>query len=231
MAKPDDTPGMSGGNRFQDTPWSLVRHSHDVAILNELLKIYWKPLFFFVRRRGYDHETSKDIVQEFLTRLFRKAAISQADPGRGRFRTWILAALTNFLKDWKRSEMREKRGGGVVPLSLDFEGGERDYRVEVPVEASPEEALRKEWARSLLHASLEKLEAAPAQVEALRMRMRGMSYGEISAATGLTAAAAKSSTHRLRAQLRGIIEARIRATVSDEEEFRAELDEFLSLIS
>lgn len=227
----DDTPGTIGGDRFKDTPWFLVRHSRDVAVLNELLKLYWKPLFFFVRRRGFDHHTSKDIVQEFVTRLFERAAFTQADPGRGRFRTWLLAALTNFLKDWKKAETRQKRGGGVLPDSLDFEKGESEYRLQVPVDASPEEALKKAWARSLLEEALASLEASPAQIQALRMRMDDRGYEEIGAATGMDPAAAKTSTHRLRAQLKGLIEARIRATVADEEEFRAELNEFISLIS
>ncbi len=228
---PDDTPGMPGNNRFEDTPWHLVRHSTDVAVLNELLKIYWKPLFFFVRRHGYDHQTAMDIVQEFLTRLFERSAFRQADPERGRFRTWLLAALTNFLKDWHRSATRAKRGGGAALLSLDFEKGESEYALQVPVDASPEQVMRKAWARSLLESAMETLEAPETQVTALRMRMDGKNYEEIRAATGLAPAAAKTSTHRLRTYLRAIIEARIRATVSTEEEFRAELDEFISLIS
>lgn len=227
---PDSTPGMSGGDRFQDTPWFLVRHSREVQALNELLKAYWQPLFFFVRRRGYDHETSKDIVQEFLTRLIERAAFEQADPARGRFRTWLLASLTNFLKDWRKAEKREKRGGGVAPLSLDFERGEAEY-LQVPVEASPEDALKREWARNLLETSIALLKASSPQIEALRRRMKGESYNAIAKATGLHVPFAKASTHRLRAQLKEIVESRIRATVADEDEFREELAEFISLIS
>lgn len=193
--------------------------------------IYWKPLFFFVRRRGYDHHSSKDIVQEFLTRLFERSAFKQADPARGRFRTWLLAALSNFLRDWRKSALREKRGSGKLTLSLDFEMGESEYELEVAVDASPEEALNRAWARNLLEATIASLEVSPPRLLALRMRLAGQNYAEILAATRLIPAAAKTSNHRLRAQLRALIEARIRATVAAEADFKAELREFISLIS
>ncbi len=228
---PDGAPRRSSFHRFPNTPWNLVRHFSDAEVLNDLYKIYWKPLFFFVRRRGYDRHASEDIVQEFLTRLFERSAFKQADPARGRFRTWLLAALENFLKDWNKSATRAKRGRGVLPLSLDFEAVESKYQVDVPVEASPEDALNREWARSLLESAIEGMEAAPSHVLALRMRLNGDGFAEIAAATGLAPAAARTATHRLRPLLRGVLEARIRATVSNAEEFKAELNELFSQVS
>lgn len=228
---PDGTPWKFASNRFPNTPWNLVRHFSDIEVLNELYKIYWQPLFFFVRRRGYDHHSSADIVQEFLKGLFERSAFKQADPERGRFRTWLLAALDNFLKDWNKSATRAKRGGGVMPLSLDFERGESEYVLQVPVDASPEEALNRAWARSLLESAINGMEAAPSHVLALRMRLNGENFAQIAAATGLTPAAARTATHRLRPVLRAILEARIRATVTNAEEFKAELNDFFVQIS
>jgi len=62
---------MGSRNTFQTTSWSLVRSIQDVKALDTLISIYWKPLYFFVRQKGNDNETAKDIVQDFLTSCCR----------------------------------------------------------------------------------------------------------------------------------------------------------------
>ena len=111
MPSSKDTQMMGDQNRFPTTSWNLVRTAKKVEALDTLIQVYWKPLYFFVRQHGYDNETSKDMVQGFLTTLMQRDAFSKADPARGRFRTFLLAALSNFIKDCAKAETRLKRGG------------------------------------------------------------------------------------------------------------------------
>ncbi|HXG61888.1 MAG TPA: sigma-70 family RNA polymerase sigma factor [Planctomycetota bacterium] len=215
---------------FHTTSWTLVRSAGNLESLDALIRIYWKPLYFFVRQRGYDNETAKDIVQEFLAVLLERNAFAKADPGRGRFRTFLLAALSNFLKDYSKSASRHKRGGGQSILSLDFESGESEYRLEVAAGETPENVLNRAWARNLWRQALSDLKGDPAHLEAFRLYLQDVDYATISARTGLSKSAAKVAVHRLKGQLRDLVTRYIGATASNPEEMRAEITEFLELL-
>ena len=81
--------------------------------LEQLCRTYWYPLYAFVRRQGHDPHEAEDLTQSFFARLLEKNYVAQAERERGRFRTFLLAALTHFLADeWDKSQ-RQKRGGGL----------------------------------------------------------------------------------------------------------------------
>jgi CheY-like chemotaxis protein len=107
-----DTDILGNQINFQKTSWDLVRAAPSVEALDALIRMYWKPLYFFVRQRGFGNEEAKDIVQEFLAIALEHDMIPKADPLRGRFRTFLLAALTNFLKDRRRAEICARRQHG-----------------------------------------------------------------------------------------------------------------------
>jgi RNA polymerase sigma-70 factor (ECF subfamily) len=221
-----------GSNRdFQTTSWTLVRSVRDLQALNHLIAVYWKPLYFFVRQRGYDNETAKDIVQEFLATLLERDALTKADPDRGRFRTFLLAALGNFLKDWSKGEARQKRGGGRTILSLDFASGESEYALEARSAEAPETVLHRAWARSLWKHALSELRGDPAHLEAFRMYLADADYADIAARTSLSETAAKTAVHRLKVRLREILVGHLRNTVSSEAELAAEIEDFMALLS
>ena len=226
-----DTRIMGNQVRFQTTRWNLVRSARDRSSLNDLIKIYWKPLYFFVRQRGFDNETAKDIVQGFLARLIERQSILKADPSRGRFRTFLLTALSNFIKDWSRTNVRKRSGGGQPMLSLDFSRGESDYAANVSQSETPEIALNRAWARSLWELSLKELRSERPQLEAFKLYLADKDYRTIAGATGMTETAVNSAIRRLKNQLKNIVTAHIRETVSSEEELKAELAEFKSLLS
>src|SRR4030095_8957503 len=106
MASSKDTQMMGDRNRFPTTSWNLVQTARKVESLATLIQVYWKPLYFFVRQHGYDNESSKDMVQSFLTTLMQRDAFAPADPPRGPLRNFLLAALSNFLKDCAKAETR-----------------------------------------------------------------------------------------------------------------------------
>lgn len=226
-----DTEIMGDQIRFQKTSWDLVRSSTIPESMEALIQAYWKPLYFFVRQRGFDNETAKDIIQEFFTTVLERRSISKADPARGRFRTFLLAALTNFLKDRAKEASRQKRGGGKVALSLDFARGESDYKLEVAAGESPERIVDRTWARSLLQCCVDELQGDPVHLKAFSLYYKGEPYESIMRQTGLSESAAKTAVHRLKGQLREIVTRHIGQTAATEEEFQEELSEFLSILS
>ena len=141
----------SGGGRFATTHWSLVAAAADHtstdarAALESLCQSYWYPLYAFVRRQGNDADESQDLTQGFFLELLSKDRLDRAAPERGRFRSFLLASLRNYLANQRRHERAEKRGGGRALLSLDFSTGEAQYRLEPEDRASPERYLET-WA-------------------------------------------------------------------------------------
>ncbi len=216
---------------FQTTKWNLVLAAHDAAAMEALIRIYWKPLYFFVRREGYDCETAKDIVQEFLAGLLERGAIFQADPARGRFRAFLRASMSNFLKDRSKAASREKREGGRRTLSLDFARGEAEYeKLQPSAGETPEQMLSRAWARSLWEDSLAELSGERPHLEAFRLYLKNEDYAGIARKTGLSESAAKVAVHRLKGKLRELIVARIRETVTTPKDLKEEIAEFRELL-
>jgi RNA polymerase sigma-70 factor (ECF subfamily) len=230
MSHRDDTQMMGDQIHFPPTSWTLVRSSRNLKALSSLVSVYWKPLYFFVRQQGYPNETAKDIVQEFLKTLLERGSLQRADPARGRFRTFLLASLSNFLKDRVKAESRLKRGGDQTIFSLDFARGEAEFVREVARGESPETILNRAWAYSLWRHSIDELKGDPAHLEAFRGYLADNDYATICAKTGLSEAAAKTAVHRLKAQLREIVLGHLRQTAASEEDLEAELAEFLALL-
>ena len=215
---------------FQKTSWDLVRAARNAEALDGLIRMYWKPLYFFVRQKGYDNETAKDLVQDFLTAALEHGTLSKADPARGRFRTFLLASLSNFIKDWNRASARLKRGGGHALLSLDFEGGEQEYSRETATEETPEALFHRAWARGLLAQCISELKGKPAHLRAFELLMGGTSYDEICRETGLNESAAKTAVHRLRQQLRQLLLGYMGRPAADDGDSERALGEFASYL-
>src|SRR5262245_4382634 len=118
------TPGVRQDVRFTTTHWTTVLEAGqqdspaNVQALEKLCRVYWYPLYAFVRRQGRSADDAQDLTQEFFARLIQKNYLDSVDRSKGKFRTFLLAALENFLaKEWNRAH-RLKRGGGAVHLSL-----------------------------------------------------------------------------------------------------------------
>jgi RNA polymerase sigma factor (sigma-70 family) len=197
-----DTEILGDNVRFTKTSWDLVRAATQPKGMDELIRLYWKPLYYFVRQKGFDNETAKDMVQGFLADALERGTIAKADPSRGKFRTFLLAALSNFMKDWHKSSNRLKRGGGQSTLSLDFDAGERQYAFEVASGELPETTLDRAWAQSAFDACVAELQGTPRHLQAFRMVLQGSSYLEIAEELGISESAAKTAVFRLRQQLR-----------------------------
>lgn len=228
-----DTEILGRSKHFVKTSWFLVRSAGTAGGWDPLIRLYWKPLYFYVRRKGLDNEAAKDVVQEFITSLIERRSIEKADPARGRFRTFLLAALDNFLLDRRRKEGRRKRGGGAPVLSLDFARGEREYgglELEGGGE-TPEKLACRAWAHGLLDEVLLELVGEPTHIAALRLRLKGADYRQICEHTRLSDSAAHLAVHRLSRAFGELLGRRLRLLCADPADFKAELGEFMDLIA
>ncbi len=144
---------------FATTHWSVVLAARDTdspeadAALAELCRTYWYPLYAFVRRKGHGPHDAQDLTQGFFARLLEKNYVAQADRERGRFRTYLLAALTHFLADEWDKARRLKRGGGREIISFDAASAEERYRLEPINQLDAAKLYERRWVTTLFDKS------------------------------------------------------------------------------
>jgi RNA polymerase sigma-70 factor (ECF subfamily) len=227
---------------FATTHWSIVldagrgkggEGAKDPAeALAALCQSYWVPLYAYVRRRVRDVSEAQDLTQEFFTRLLEKDLLAHATPERGRFRSFLLTAMQNFLtNEWKK-EHAAKRGGGRV-LSLDFSSSDSRLSFEPGHDWTAERIYERSWAITLLDRVLGRLRdeyassGRQALFEALRPYIGGKqedgSLAEIAEQLQMTEGAAKVAAHRLRKRYRELLRAELAQTVADESEIDEEI--------
>ena len=153
-------------NYFATTHWSIVLQAgsgndtaRSRAALARLCQAYWYPLYAYVRRRGHSAEDAQDLTQAFFAQLLERQSLANADPKRGRFRSYILAAMNNFLvNEWKQARAK-KRGGDQQLISLDLAAAEERFDLEPADNSTPDKIFEKQWALTLLNEVLERLDA------------------------------------------------------------------------
>jgi RNA polymerase sigma-70 factor (ECF subfamily) len=231
-------PPDSRSRQFATTRWSLVRSSGgDDTRAREALKAlchtYWYPLYAYVRRRGFQPAEAQDHTQAFFAHLLEGRRFQAADPGRGRFRSFLLKSLQNFIATERRRERAEKRGGGRTVLSLDFELGEGRYLREPAETDTPERLFERRWALTLLETTLDRLRseydqsARSALFAALQPHLQGergvAPLAELAVPLGMSPDAIKVAAHRLRRRYRELLRQEISETVNSAEEVDDEL--------
>jgi RNA polymerase sigma-70 factor (ECF subfamily) len=221
--------------QFATTHWSTVLAAGDSAspdsreALEKLCRTYWLPVYAFVRHRGYQVQQAEDLTQGFFEQLIEKELASRADPERGRFRSFLLKVLTQFLADAHRREQALKRGGDKVLLPLDRSIVEQ----RLSSEPSPETAFARKWALAVLDAVLgllkQDFEASgkSALFEALSPYLpaeRGLpAQAEVAKQLGITESAVKVGVHRMRLRYRELLRAVVAQTVADPAEIDDEI--------
>lgn len=237
MATPEETAEYPG-RRFPTTSWTMVsaagRHSSaSVDALSKLCAAYWSPVYAFIRRKGYSREESEDLSQAFFTRVLEYRTLAAARRERGKFRSFLLASVTNFLaNEWDRSQA-QKRGGASTTLSFDFDTGEESYHREPYHELTPEAVFERQWAMALLDRVLgrQREEYArrdqTAQFDLLKVFLTGDenrgSYHRLAANLDMSDAAVRTAVHRLRRRYAELLREEIAATVADPDEVDAEI--------
>jgi len=125
----------------------------------ELCRAYWHPLYAFVRRRGNSPEDAKDLIQGFFLSLFDHGALDQVTPLKGKFRSFLLACLKNYLSTEFYRENTIKRGRNFEFVALDFESGDDRYSNEPSDALTPEKVFDARWAMTLLDLAMNRLRA------------------------------------------------------------------------
>jgi RNA polymerase sigma-70 factor (ECF subfamily) len=228
---------------FAATRWTRVIQARGVSeearlALSELCEAYYPPVLAFLRRERADEDAAREFAQEFFRRLLAGAGVNGADPARGKFRSFLLGAVKHFLADERDRMMREKRGGGVQPESLDdHHGHESSSGLSVPDDrALPPDALfDRQWALTVLDRSFSALDAELAAegksrlIEVLKPWLIGAAdHGDQRAAAeelGLSGTAIRVAVHRLRQRFRDAVRNELRQTLTEgasvEDELRA----------
>jgi RNA polymerase sigma factor (sigma-70 family) len=229
---------------FPSTLWTMVldasrdEPSQARAALTQLCQGYWYPLYSFIRRRGYSPHDAQDLTQAFFVQLLEKHGLERVDPEQGRFRTFLLASLKNFLaNDWDKKQAR-KRGGGQTILSLERDRAESRYQLEPSHDLTPERHFERQWALTLLDQVLAALrdeyhaDGKGDLFEELKAALIGRadSYAEIAVRLRRSEGAIKVAVHRLRHRYRELMRARIAETVG-EDDIEDEMHHLLAVLS
>ncbi len=235
------TPGTlrEGGASFATTHWSVIAQSALTDVpeatdaLGRLCEMYWPPIYSFIRRRGYAPNDAQDLTQSFFAFFLRTKAYARTDRLHGKFRSFLLASVKNFLADnWDR-EQAIRRGGGYQFVSLDQETAEAFYDAASASDATAERLFELRWAKTVTAGALNSLreqlqaEGKLKLFEQLKSFFTGgsviPSYDEASARTGLPRATVKTHVYRLRQRYREIVRREIARTVSAPHEIDEEL--------
>lgn len=236
----------AGDPVFHTTRWSLVVAAADrggetaQAALADLCQAYWYPLYAFLRRRGHGADDAADLTQGFFALLLEKGYLADADPERGRFRSFLLTAISRFASKEHDRAAAQKRGGGKSILSLDFHEGERRYQREPADNWTPERVFERRWALTLLDRTLARLKQDHETAAKLPLFEAFKSFLTADAAPGplrqaaeqlgITEGAAKVAVHRLRQKYRELLRAEIAQTVGAAEDVENELGVLLAAL-
>jgi RNA polymerase sigma-70 factor (ECF subfamily) len=228
--------------RFPTTRWTLILAAREGepsrrTALEQLLAVYWKPVYFYLRRRGLNAEDAEDAVQDLFTRLLERDFPARLDPDRGRFRSYLLTAMDHHLVNLHERRSAQKRGGGARVVPLDLVLAERELA------AAPDDPLRayqREWALGLMERALARLRTEyedgtrKGRVDTVLRFFRldaAPSYAEAAAESGMTVPQFKAALHRARRRFREILREEVEDTVQDGGQAEPELAELVRVLA
>lgn len=228
------------------TRWSIVRAmGGDATTRREALEIfardYWPAIYAFARKKGHSPPEAEDLTQSFLAGLIERETFAGLSRDNGRFRSWLLACLTNFLRTNWRDSRRLKRGGGMTPLSIDRDLGEAWLNTVDSDGLTPDVAFDRRWVLVILErafAALARAYERDGKGEIARVLLpmiagagERQGYAEAAEALGLSEASTRMAVFRMRKRLRSLIREEIAATVSSPDEVEDELRQLFAILS
>jgi len=224
---------------FASTRWTMIlkasdstaASAHALNALSELCRIYWRPVYSFLRRQGYGREDAQDLTQGFFAHLIEHRGYARADREKGRFRSFLLAALKNFIADAHDRQRALKRGGGMILVKLDDKS---EAEITRAAKWQADEVYDRQWAATLVQQALNRLAqeyAIAGKVELFGWLMPRLaiteesviSYEEMARRAYRTATSLRQELIRLRARYRAILREEVRGTVWDPAEVDEEL--------
>lgn len=235
------------GATFVTTRWTAVVAAGQAdtpnarIALESLCQTYWYPLYAYVRRSGRSPEDSKDLTQTFFAQLLERNSIAKVDRERGRFRSFLLTSLKNFLvNDWEKSRAL-KRGGAAHFVPLQFDTAEIRFAQPIAPGDTPDRAFDRQWALALLEVVLDRLrrEFVDAGKENLFLVLKDtlsggrseIPYRDLAARLAMSEGAVKVAAHRLRQRYRELLREEIASTLADTSDVETELRELFAALS
>jgi DNA-directed RNA polymerase specialized sigma24 family protein len=235
--KPDAAIGREPSpDRFATTRWSVIlscatgkggQTEKTQKALEDLCRIYWRPIFAFICRHGYPVSDAQDLTQDFFVTVLEGNLLKLADPVRGRFRSLLLEALRRFLKDASVSRRAQKRGGKIQFVSWDDWMAEAPSRLSIPFQQldhwPPERIYDVRWAATVVERALRQLgEECEARGRRrvfdvlsgmLAADRKDVSYSSLSKNLGVPDTVVKRLVHQLRQRYRSLLRKEVAETV------------------
>jgi RNA polymerase sigma factor (sigma-70 family) len=245
----DSTQQTLVASNFAPTRWTLVLRARGESpeaqkALSELCEAYYQPVFRFLRRGCRDEDTARELTQEFFARLLSRHVLDSAEPGRGRFRSFLLGVVKHFLSDLRDHDHAAKRGGGQAPISISAgTAGETTTEVQIPDPTGPppDSAFDQDWAATLVDRAVQVLASESVsggkqeQFTTLKPWLLGevpsLSQAEAARQLGMSEGAVKVAIHRLRKRFRELVKTEIGQTVGDPAQVQDELRYLIEVLS
>lgn len=226
-------------HQFRTTQWSMVLQAANVdeeqsrRALDRLCKISWPPIFAFVRRLGYSNEDAQDLAQGFFQHVLTNNVLSYADKERGRFRSFLLASLKNFVSNETRKLRAEKRGGNVQFVSLDQDESDGYTPPQIASNEQFDQGFDRAWAEEIIRRTLDtlkndyeksgKLSLFEKLSPYLQLSSTQESYQEIAESLNMSTGTIAVAVFRLRKRYGELLRNEIAQTVSSPMEIESEI--------
>ena len=224
---------------FATTHWSVIvgaqqRGSAEAeAALEKLCRTYWRPVFAFVRRSSPNEHVAQDLTQGFFERFLEKEYFHDADQLRGRFRSFLLACVKNFLANERDKQRTQRRGGSAIPFSIDQWLEESGAELASNPALTPDRIYERQWAHSVLENVRSKLrsefvESGRTDVfDALHVYLAGerdeAPYNLVAEQMRMSVDAVKKNVERMRRRFGHLLREEIAQTVQHPSEIEDEL--------
>lgn len=199
----------------------------------KLCEQYWQPLYAYVRTKVRDVHKAQDLTQGFFAHVVAKDSLRRAAPERGRFRSFVLASLKNFIANDYAAQNTQRRGGDFRHVPLDFDDGDQHFSRAAVDSVSPDRVFERAWTLTLLdrvserlrseHEAVGELERFEALKQTLAPTVRGSTYDKIAEALEVTPAGARQAASRLRKRYRELLRLEVGRTLEDNNDIEDEI--------
>jgi RNA polymerase sigma factor (sigma-70 family) len=245
--------GLAEPRAFATTRWSLILSAADSdadeqkarEALAELCRTYWRPIFLFVSRRGYSMQEAQDLTQDFFVMILESNWLQQADEHRGRFRSFLLKSLQNFLSHAHDRNRALKRGGNVEFVSWDDWMAEAPSRLSVSSQTleslPPERLFDLRWAATVVEQALRRLREECESHGRLRLfetlssylaaDRSDISYASLASALGIAETVVKKQLHNLRQRYRWLLRDEVAHTVENQADIDDEIRHLCAVLA
>lgn len=227
--------------QFPNTRWTMVARSVEddaerrLTALDELCRLYWPPVYAFVRSKGNTPHDAEDLVQGFFAKLLSRDDLAHLDQSKGKLRSFLLASVKNYMaNEWEKAT-RQKRGGGIAVLSLDqSEAEDHCFVIPEPKESTtPDVIFQRQWIMTTLKHVLGELgvryekDGKEALFESLKPTLTPGApmapYAEIAETLGMSVSAVKMAVRRLKQRYAQLLCETVADTLGPEEDPEEEI--------